>query len=109
MAAVTIKGTYLEILSAIGRVESMVEEAVRKYLIDKCVEILEKAKVKTREFEKRYNCQYSDFYLTISDENQLEKIEKTYPTWEADFTEWEYWQKELEEWKAKLEDILMKS
>ena len=46
MTTVTIKNTYLEMLSAIGRVESIVEEAVRKYLIDKCVERLEKAKLK---------------------------------------------------------------
>ena len=105
MATVSIKSNYLEMLSTIGRVESIVEEAVRKYLIDKCVERLEKAKLKVREFEKRYNCQFPDFYLTISDENQLDKIEKKHPTWEADLAEWEYWQKELEEWKAKLEDI----
>lgn len=109
MATVSIKNTYLEMLSAIGRVDSIVEEAVRKYLIDKCVDRLEKAKSKIREFEKRYNCQYSDFYLTISDESQFEKVEKEHPTWEADNAEWEYWQKELEEWKVKLEDILMKS
>jgi hypothetical protein len=109
MTTVTIKNNYLEMLSAIGRVESIVEEAVRKYLIDKCVERLEKAKLKIREFEKRYNCQYPDFCLTISDENQLEEIEKNHPTWEADHAEWEYWQKEREEWKAKLEDILIKS
>jgi len=105
MTTVTIKNNYLEMLSAIGRVESIVEEAVRKYLIDKCVERLEKAKLKIVEFEKRYNCQYPDFCLTISDENQLGKIEKKHPTWEADFVEWEYWQKEREEWKTKLEII----
>ena len=109
MATVSIKSNYLEMLSNIGRVESIVEEAVRKYLIDKCVERLEKAKLKVRAFEKQYNCHYPDFNLKISDENQLEKIEKKHPTWEADLAEWEYWQKELEEWKTKLEDILIKS
>ncbi len=109
MATVSIKNVYLEMLSAIGRVDSIVEEAVRKYLIDNCVQRVEKAKSKTGEFEKRYNCRYLDFRLTVSDEKQFEKIEKEHPTWEADLEEWEYWQKELEEWKAKLEDILMKS
>jgi hypothetical protein len=109
MATISIKSNYLEMLSKMGRVESIVEEAVRKYLIDKCVERLEKAKLKVREFEKRYNCKYSDFKMIISNENQLEKIEKKHPTWEADIAEWEYWQKELEEWKEKLEDILIKS
>ncbi len=109
MATISIKNVYLEMLSKIGRVDTIVEEAVRKYLIDRCIERLEKAKPKLREFEKRYNCRYPDFCLKISDENQIEKIEKEHPTWEADYAEWEYWQKELEEWKAKLEDILMKS
>lgn len=100
MATVSIKNVYLEMLSAIGRADSIVEEAVRKYLIDKCVERLEKANSKIKEFEKRYDCQYPDFCLRISDENQFEKIEKEHPTWEADNAEWKYWQKELEEWKA---------
>lgn len=109
MATISIKNVYLEMLSKIGRVDSIVEEAVRKYLIDRCVERLEKAKPRIGEFEERYNCQYPDFCLKISDENQFEKIEEEHPTWEADYAEWEYWQKEFEEWKAKLEDILMKS
>jgi hypothetical protein len=109
MATVSIKNVYLDMLRSIGRVDSIVEEAVRKYLIDKYVEKVEKAKVKVKEFEKRYDCRYEDFCIMRTDENQFEKIEKEHPTWEADNAEWEYWQKELEEWKAKLEDILMRS
>jgi hypothetical protein len=109
MATVSIKNVYLEMLTAIGQSESIVDEAVRKYIIDKCVERLEAAKGKIREFERHYHCQYADFALAISDENRLKKIEKQHPTWEADNLEWEYWQNEFEEWKAKLEDILMKS
>lgn len=109
MATVSINNTYLEMLSAIGRVDSILEEAVRKYLIDKYVERLEKAKPRVREFEKRYSCKYSDFCLIRADEDKFKKIEKKHPTWEEDNAEWEYWQKEFEEWKAKLENILMKS
>ena len=108
MATISIKNIYLEMLRAIGRVDSVVEEAVRKYLIDTCVERLEKAKSKTREFETLYNCEYPDFHPRLSDEKQFKKIEKEHPTWEADSAEWEYWEKEFTEWKAKLEDILMK-
>lgn len=99
----------MEILRTLGGVDSIVEEAIKKYLIDKCVERLEKAKSKIREFEKLYNCPYSDFCSLISDEKQVAKVEKKHPTWEADLAEWEYWQKEFEEWKQKLEDILTKS
>ncbi len=95
-------------LGAMGRVDSMVEEAVRKYLIDKCVERIEQANAKVKGFEKRYDCSYPDFCLKLSDEIQLEKIEEKHPTWEADISEWEYWQQELDEWKTKLERILMK-
>jgi hypothetical protein len=109
MATISIKNVYMEMLRTIGGVDSIVEEAVRKYLIDKCVEKLEKAKSRIREFEKRYSCSYRDFCLMISDENQIEKVDQEHPTWEADLAEWEYWRKEFEEWKLKLEDILMKS
>jgi hypothetical protein len=109
MATISIKNVYVEMLRTLGGVDSIVEEAVKKYLIDKCVERLEKAKSKIRGFEKLYDCPYSEFYSMISDETKVAQVEKKHPTWEADLAEWEYWQKEFVEWKQKLEDILTKS
>jgi len=109
MATISIRNIYLDMMKKIGQVDSIVEEAVKKYLIDKCVERIEKANTKIKEFEILYNCSFSDFIILISHEEQLEKIEKGHPSWEGDHAEWEYWQKELDEWKAKLESILMRS
>ena len=109
MATITIKKGYLDILKTFGSADTIVEAALRKYLIDKCVERIEKSKRKIEEFERKYDCNYAEFIKTISNEEELKIVEKISPNWEEDMTEWEYWEKELEEWKMRLEDILMKS
>jgi len=111
MATVTIKKGYLEILKTLGlgSADTVVENAIRKYLIDKSVEKIEKSKRKIEDFERKYDCNYAEFITKISNEEGLKAVEKGSPNWEGDMTEWEYWQKELEEWKMRLEDILMKS
>ena len=106
MATISIKNAYMEILRTLGGVDSIVEEAVKKYLIDKCVERLEKAKSKIREFEKLYDCPYSDFCSLISDEKQVAKVEKKHPTWEADFNVWETYVEELQRWKNRVTKLL---
>ncbi len=56
MATVTIKKGYLEILETLGSADTVVESAIRKYLIDKCVERIEKSKREIEEFERKYDC-----------------------------------------------------
>jgi hypothetical protein len=109
MATVTIKKGYLEILKTLGSADTVVENAIRKYLIDKSVERIEKSNREIEEFERKYNCSYAEFITKISNEEGLKAVEKISQDWEGDVTEWEYWQKELEEWKMRLEDILTKS
>jgi len=111
MATVTIKKGYLEILKTLGlgSADTVVENAIRKYLIDKCVERIEQSKREIGDFERKYDCSYAEFIRKISNEDRLKAIEKISQEWEGDMTEWEYWQKEREEWKMRLEDILMKS
>ncbi len=108
MATVTIKTDYIKILDALGSLDTIVEDAIRKYLIDKCVERIEESKRKIEDFEKKYDCNYADFISKISTAEGLKAVEKTSLNWEGDMTEWEYWENELKEWKARLEDILMK-
>ena len=109
MATVTIKikTDYIKILDTLGSVNAIVEDAIRKYLIDKCVERIEKSKRKIEELEKKYDCNYAEFISKISNAEGLKAVEKTSLNWEGDMTEWEYWGNELEEWKARLENILM--
>lgn len=99
---------YIKILDTLGSVDAIVEDAIRKYLIDKCVERIEKSKRKIEDLEKKYDCNYAEFISKISNAEGLKAVEKTSLNWEGDMTEWEYWGNELKEWKARLEDILMK-
>jgi hypothetical protein len=105
MATITIKTDYIKILDALGSVNAIVEDAIRKYLIDRCVERIEKSKRKIEEFEKKYDCNYAEFIERISKEESLKAVEETKSSWELDITEWEYWEKELEEWKIRLEAL----
>ncbi|MGB2727938.1 MAG: hypothetical protein WBD09_05615 [Halobacteriota archaeon] len=107
MATITIKTDYIKILGALGSVNAIVEDAIRKYLVDKCVERFEKSKRKIEEFEKRYDCNYAEFISKISNDEGLKAVERISLNWEGDMTEWEYWGNELKEWKARLE--LLKS
>ena len=109
MPAISIKKTYIDLLEALGSANTIVEDAIRKYLIDKSVERVEKSRRKIEEFERRYDSNYAKFIDAISNDEGLKAIEKISPNWEEDMTEWEYWEKELAEWKTRLEDILMKS
>jgi len=103
MATITIKKGYLEILNTLGSADTIVENALRKYLIDKCVERIEKSKRKIVGLEKKYDSSYAEFIKTISNEEGVKGVEKISQEWEGDMTEWEYWEKELEEWKMRLE------
>ena len=108
MATVSIKKGYLEILNTLGSADAIVENALRKYLIDKCVERIEKSKRKIAGLEKKYDCNYAEFIKTISNEERIKGVEKISQDWEGDVTEWEYWEKELEEWKMRLEGHYLK-
>jgi len=94
---------YIKILDALGSVNAIAEDVIRKYLIDKCVERIEKSKRKIEELEKKYECNYAEFIETISNEESLKAVEEKKSSWELDITGWEYWEKELEEWKMRLE------
>ena len=107
MATITIKNSYLDLLDAFGSANILLEDAIRKYLVDKCVERIGKSKRKISELEKRYSCNYAEFISKISNAEGSKVVEKISPHWEGDMTEWEYWENELKEWKTRLEDILM--
>jgi hypothetical protein len=64
----------LEILKTLGSADTIVEDALRKYLIDKCVEMIEKSKQKIEEFERKYDCNYAEFIRKISNEEELKAI-----------------------------------
>lgn len=109
MPTISIRKTYLTFLEAFGSPSILVEDAVRKYVIDKTVERIERSREAIEQFERNYKCDYAHFIGKLSTEDGLKEHEALNPTWEADQLEWEYWIKELEEWKLRLEAILMTS
>ena len=109
MPTVTIRKEYVNILKPFGGVERVVDEALKKYLIDTATSRIEKAKSEVKTFEKKYGLNFDAFKEKINDEKFIRNIERVNPTWEADYEEWEYWSREFDEWMERLKDILMKS
>jgi len=99
-----------EILQAIGDPEVIAASALRHYLLDTCLQRIEKAKRAISEYEQEYGLDYEAFNLRIgSDESFLETTNRNHPTWEADAIEWLYRIEEAQTWQERSQKILRES
>ncbi|MGD9732511.1 MAG: hypothetical protein AB7U45_10045 [Desulfamplus sp.] len=105
-----IKDNYSEILYSFGKdLQSAVDTALQKYLIDLITSEIAKLRKKELMFESKYQCDYKSFYQRISeDEEFVANIEANVnKMWEIDLAEWEFCHKGLNDWTKKLQNILM--
>jgi len=106
MTAFTLSPKYIDILQAIGNVQETAEEAVRFYITQKIGERIGRLQHEILVFEKKYELSCERFRILITtDENFVENLRKSHPTWERDFNTWEYYTEELNEWLGHLESI----
>ncbi len=109
MSAVAVKNDLLNVAKKFGDVDTVVSEAVRRYAIERCIEHVETARTKIREYEKRYGTTYSTFAKRVrSDGKFLRRVESKNPVWEEDAMEWKYRLEEAAEWTEILASILKK-
>ncbi len=108
MSTVAIRDEFVELLSVLGDVESEVDDALRRYLLDRASERMEHCRKEIRHFEQVYGRSFDDFTTTITSEDNplLDQIERQHLTWEADYNAWETYVQELERWKKRLSDLL---
>jgi hypothetical protein len=107
MSAVTVKNDLVNVAKKFGDVDTVVSEAVRRYAIEQCIERVENARARIREFEKRYGAPYPAFAKRVqTDTPFLRRIELKNPVWEEDAMEWKYRLEETAEWTETLASIL---
>ena len=107
---VPVHKSMSEILHILGNPELVAISALRRYLVDACLQRIEQAERKIAEYEQIYGLDYATFNHHIgTDETFLETINQKHPTWEADAIEWDYRLEELQTWRARLEKILNES
>jgi hypothetical protein len=92
MSAVAVREGYTNTLRVFGEVDTLVNEAVERYLIQRVVERIKLAREKAREFEKRYGLDYQTFSRRVQlDEGFYDQVSAGNPLWEQDWLAWEYW------------------
>ncbi len=106
MSAVAVREGYTNTLRVFGEVDTLVNEAVERYLIQCIIERIRLAREKTREFARRYGQDYEVFSRAMQcDGASYDQVNAGNPLWEQDWLAWEYWQEELRTWTEKLHAI----
>ena len=106
MTTVGLDSKYADILAPLGDVQQAVDEAVRRYAVEKIGERIAELRHAIRPFEERYGCPYEAFFARITtDEGFVANLRKINPTWERDFHQWEFYVEELREWLNRLEQL----
>ena len=106
MTTLTLNPKYINILQALGSLDETLEEAVRRYAIERIGERIGTLQHEIMVFQTRYGLPYEQFYVRITtDDEFVENLRETHQTWERDFNTWEYYVEELSEWLGRLESI----
>ncbi len=106
MRMVKVKENYLDLMEPFGEVDTTVEKAVKRYVMEKGCTKIEKCKNRINEFKNRYNCNLEVFKKRLANEESLQKIEESNLGWEEDLFEWKYYEAELKDWIGRIEDLL---
>jgi hypothetical protein len=110
--SITIKDRYVRMLSSFDSdVQSAVDLALQRYLIDQVTARIASLKRKDRAFQTKYGCDYETFSRrTAEDEGYVKEVEQTINRmWEADQADWEFCHKGIEDWTRQLQRILTMS
>lgn len=111
-ASAIIKNKYSEVLYSFGKdLQSAVDTALQKYLIDLITSEIAKLRKQELILEAKYQSDYESFLRCISEnedflihiENNISKL------WENDIAEWEFYHKGIDDWTRKLQSILLMS
>lgn len=106
MTTLNLAPQYINVLKALGSIEENIEEAIRHYIIEKIGERIGKLQHEISIFQNKYELPYEKFYVNITtNEEYINKLRQSHPTWERDFNAWEFYVKELGEWLGHLENI----
>jgi hypothetical protein len=104
--SIPVQENLVELLRALGNLETVTAAALRRYALDYCLERIERAERQIAFYEQQYASDYETFNRRVcTDPAFLDEINRTHPTWEADATEWIYRIEEAQEWRERSETI----
>ena len=109
MTTITINDKYASVLSEFTDVQSAVNNAIKRYIINLISDKISEFSRQNQLYNEKYEMDFYSFKQKIStDEKFIEFLEKEkqIKTWEADLNEWEFYIKGIEDWKQKLQNIL---
>jgi len=110
--SVQINSSYAEILPSFNDdLQSAVDAALQRYLIDEIAAKIASLKKKEKLFQLKYGCDYKTFsQRTAEDEEYINQIESSISKlWESDLSDWEFCEKGINDWTRKLQSILLLS
>ncbi|CAN2040752.1 conserved hypothetical protein [Candidatus Magnetomoraceae bacterium gMMP-15] len=108
--SIAIKRKYAEIILSFNTdLQSAVDLALQRYLIDQLMIKIAELKKKDKAFQLKYDCNYDTFCRHITqDEKYVNQIEKNInKLWEKDQADWEFCHKGIGDWTKQLQNILM--
>ena len=110
--SIIVNSRYAEILPSFGDdLQSAVDAALQRYLIDEIAAKIAGLKKKEKLFQLKYGCDYKTFSQRIAeDEEYINQIESSISKlWESDLADWEFCEKGINDWTRKLQSILLLS
>ncbi|QTA81872.1 Uncharacterized protein dnl_42260 [Desulfonema limicola] len=110
MSHAVIKNNYKEVLQSFGKdLQSAVDTALQKYLIDLITSKIAELRKKELIFEAKYKCDYKSFSQRISEDDEfvIYTEQNVNKMWEIELAEWEFSHKGIDDWTKKLQNILL--
>lgn len=108
--SIPLQSKLVEMLKIFGDPESVAVAALRHYALDRCLQRIEQAEQRIAHYQTQYGASYEVFNQRVcTDQTFLDKVNRIYPTWEADAIEWVERIEEAKRWRQRLEAILQES
>ncbi len=109
-ASAIIRNNYSEVLYSFGKdLQSAVDTALQKYLIDLITSEIAGLRKRELIFEAKFRCDYKSFSQRMAEDEEfvIDTEKKVSKLWESDMAEWEFCHKGIDDWTKKLRNILL--
>lgn len=105
---VTIEDKLVTALGPFGDLQAASNIALRRYAVEMIGDKITSLRMKDKEWEKKYGCDYDSFVKRTSDDLEfVTKLHREHPTWEADLIDWEFCHEGVKDWTQEIEKILV--
>ena len=109
MLTIPVQEKYVNVLSAFGNIQTVIETAVRRYALEQVTTKITELRQRENAYQAKYGMDYPTFaQRTAEDEAFVTQIETTITKlWENDLVDWEFCDKGVQDWTHTLQTILL--